>query len=315
MVCQPRLAAARLARLNRFFAVGRWSATSASLSSLELGRQIAKRRISFRKRLTTTIPSIRKGFQERPFGVSPVGHYPQPFSRGGHDLPCPEDQRHTLLEFGAKLPAELLGEADNVLPPDVKECIQRQADRTPERMPYDPGQRDPDVPVKEFGVGWSRRGVVVNARTLDLGTIPLGGRVVQRHEHARPTGKTPQKEHQQPGAKRDALASDDRYEIIIVAEVDADGQRLAANWPPCDGLWRRACPRAIRATANGIARAVRPPTTSSIPTIPSDIASGSISALPSVPVCCPITSMMGEPLLSNQGFTPASIDSIVPQLS
>ena len=57
-------------------------------------------------------------------------------------------------------------------------------------MPHDPGQGDPNVPVEEFGVGRSGRGIVVDARALDLRAVTLGGRVVQGQEDVVPAGQT-----------------------------------------------------------------------------------------------------------------------------
>src|SRR5262249_62039009 len=56
---------------------------------------------------------------------------------------------------------------------------QGQGEGPPGRLPGEPPQDDPRVSVHEGTAGRPRRRVVVDAGPLDLGTVPLGRRVVE----------------------------------------------------------------------------------------------------------------------------------------
>ena len=92
-------------------------------------------------------------------------------------------------EFELRLEGDFVPrrERSDVFFADVQETEQRQSDGAPEGMAGDQGERDPDVSVEEFLVGWSRRGIVVCRR------LPHKGRNVWwacRRERRRSPGLT-----------------------------------------------------------------------------------------------------------------------------
>ena len=209
-----------LGQADAAFAVGWRPPRSASLSFFWFSRQIVQGGV-LSQPADDHHAQHSQGLEERPLGVSPVGHQPQPFSRLGNDHPRPKRQRRALLEFGLELPAQFLGQAGNVFPPDVERRPQGQANRTPQRMPRDPSQGDPNVPVKELGVGRSGSGIVMDACPLHFWPVAFGRRVVDCKENVVPTGQTLQQQQQQTGGKRFGLASHGGNEIIVVLDVAA----------------------------------------------------------------------------------------------
>src|SRR6476646_2024276 len=113
----------------------------------------------------------RRRLEERPLGIEAIDHHTEVFSRQVDAAGGPADQRGRQLQLGTERPALARGKAWHVLASDVPEGAKVQAERAPQGMVDDPGQRDPDVAVEELLVGRSRGGVVVQAGTLDVRSV------------------------------------------------------------------------------------------------------------------------------------------------
>jgi len=77
----------------------------------------------------------------------------------------------------------------------------------------------------------------MNARALHVRTVPLGGRIVDRQQHARTNLQPQQDQHEQPRGQSLGLASQGLEEVIIVGEVVADpsGPQPGRHGPPAAG--------------------------------------------------------------------------------
>ncbi len=173
--------------------------------------------------------------QERPLGVGPVGHYPDRRVIGPQLLDQPLDLGGGQLQLRLEPPAVVGRHPADILGPDIQVRDDRQADGPPERVSDQPGQRDPDVAVEKLRPGWAWGGVVMLAGTLDLGPVPLGGRVVDGEDQRRTRLLAREPLHQD--AKQGAgngwgLATDAAEQVVITLVVAPHG---AAAEPTGDG--------------------------------------------------------------------------------
>ena len=90
-------------------------------------------------------------------------------------------------------------------------------------MPQDPRQRYPNVAIEVLGVGRAGRGIVMDARPLDLRAVAFGGRVVQGQQQPLAAGQLPQQQRKQSGSHRFGLASHGGDEVVITAEAASHG--------------------------------------------------------------------------------------------
>src|SRR5271168_2024895 len=91
-----------------------------------------------------------------------------------------------------------------------------------------PGQRDPDVPIEELLARGTGSRVVVNPRSLDAGTIPFGGRVIDGEEQVVAGNAKDERLEGNPQETRGhglRAATDSPKDIVAAAEVPGDPSR------------------------------------------------------------------------------------------
>ena len=138
--------------------------------------------------------------QEGSLGVAAIDDHPQLLAHAAQPEAQPTDQFDRQFQLGAKGPRVTLGQLGDVLGADVEQGTQRQCQGIPGRVANQPGQRDPDVAVDELLAGRSRRGVVMDAGPLHLGSVACGWGVVDGKEQVVAGKTTHQRLEDEPGA-------------------------------------------------------------------------------------------------------------------
>src|SRR5512135_277408 len=87
----------------------------------------------------------------------------------------------------------------------------------------DAAEDDPTVAVEELRAGRPRCGVVVDPGPLDVGSVPLGRRVIEGQQQSLSWDieRTPQQSEDDGGDRR-GLATDAVEEVVVGAEASAD---------------------------------------------------------------------------------------------
>ena len=200
---------------------------------LRLNRHSAQRRI-----LPQTADHRHTHVPQRPqegaFGIRPVGHDPDGFSRGNRQRDELPQGLHGQLQLGAELPGVLRWNPGNIRQPHIQQAEQRQTNRPPQRMTQHQRHRHPNVAVQKLLIGRPGRRIVMDAGALHLGTVALGGRIVHGHEQSLVSDRMYQQQSQEPLGQRLRSAPQRLQKVIVIGKVvaDADGPQPSRDGPP-----------------------------------------------------------------------------------
>ncbi len=191
-------------------------AAATTLSLLPLRRQIAQCGVFAQATDDYHADKLQSTSQERPLGVAAIDDDPNRFSRRFQDGNDPLDPTGRQLQLGGKaLPPPVLGNRRHRFLVNLKHGSQRQANRSPLRMPQCQRNRAPDMALQKWLIGRAECRAVMDVRPFDLRPVSLGGGVVDDQQHALWQRQRPQQKYHQLRGDRFGLASKSRKELII----------------------------------------------------------------------------------------------------